>query len=304
MRLLCFTLLAAITSCGKTDQDQHPAGGGADAATAGTGGSSAGSQGTAAGPNAGSTSTAGAPSTPSGGVTGVGTGGVTSTGGVANSGGTASAGTAGEGAGGEGGTVDLADYACEMYSLGECLDGSQSQSYACCPLEGDAPCLTGFRASNGTDARCGKASCYCEEQAFDKACYGVGSPCREPPQCRTVWQHKHVYQGEHPGAGFNDYTAQISVDSSNCGGIGIGLDNHRVGTFIVNGLDDCWRRGTTITSQMLIGGVTDSFEFETDPQNTPPFQAFAGRLEIDVLRVAWDADSLLFDVTWRAVACQ
>ena len=300
MRLLFFTLLA-LTGCGKTDHDPDATDGGTGNATAGTSSASAAGEGAAA-TNAGSTGTAGITGTPAGGTTGVGAGGITSAGGVASSGGT-NAGTAG-GEGGEGATVDLSDYACEQYSLGECLDGSQSQSYACCPLEGDAACLTGFRASNGSDYRCGKASCYCEEQAFDKACYGVGSPCREPPQCRTVWQHKHVYQGEHPGAGFNDYSAQISVDSFACGTIGTGLENHRVGTFIVNGLDDCWRRGTTVTSQMLIGGVTDTFEFETDPQTTPPFQAFAGRLEVDVLRIAWDADSLLFDVTWRAVACQ
>ena len=303
MRLLFFTLLA-LTGCGKTDHDPDATDGGTGNATAGTSSASAAGEGAAA-TNAGSTGTAGITGTPAGGTTGVGAGGITSAGGVASSGGT-NAGTAGGegGEGGEGATVDLSDYACEQYSLGECLDGSQSQSYACCPLEGDAACLTGFRASNGSDYRCGKASCYCEEQAFDKACYGVGSPCREPPQCRTVWQHKHVYQGEHPGAGLNDYSAQISVDSFACGTLGTGLENHRVGTFIVNGLDDCWRRGTTVTSQMLIGGVTDTFEFETDPQTTPPFQAFAGRLEVDVLRIAWDADSLLFDVTWRAVACQ
>lgn len=298
MRLFLATVLVLV-SCGKTDNDQQ-------AAHAGTGGRAtghAGSTGATGAPSAGSVSTDGTAGTLAGGSASGGAGGVAAgAGGTANTGSITMAGAAGEG--GEAGSVDLDDYACEMYSLGECLDGSQSQSYACCPLEGDAPCLTGMRSTNGTDARCGKASCYCEEQAFYKSCYGHGSPCYEPPNCRVVWQHKHVYQGEHPGAGFNDYASQISLDSVNCGGIGIGLDNHRVGTFIVNGLDDCWRRGTTVKSQMLIGTADGTFELETDPQTTPPFQAFAGRLEADVLRIAWDTDSLLFDVTWRAVACQ
>lgn len=296
MRVLSIALLG-LMSCGRTDQDPQPNQAGTGGAPAGSAGAGPG-QGVAAAPNAGSANAAGMASAAGGSASG-GAAGVSS----AGVGGSMSTGAAGDGAGGEGGTIDLTDYACGAYSLSECLDGSASQSYACCPLIGNAPCLTGFRASNGDDFRCGKASCYCEEQAFYKSCYGQGSPCREPPNCATVWQHKHVYSGEHPGAGFNDYMTQISLDSTGCGGIGIGLDNHRVGTFIVNGLDDCWRRGTTVKSQMLIGIESGSLEFETTPQVTPPFQAFAGRLELDVYQVSWDTDSLSFDVTWRAVAC-
>lgn len=298
MRLLLVTLLGLV-SCGRTDQDPHPSQAGAGGVPTGDAGG-AGGRGVAVAANAGSANTAGM-AVAVGGSASAGTAGDGASAGV---GGTLSAGAAGDGAGGEGGTIDLTDYACEAYSLGQCLDGSASQSYACCPLVGDAPCLTGFRASNGADFRCGNASCYCEEQAFYESCYGNGSPCREPPDCKTVWQHQHVYQGEHPGAGFNDYSSQISLDSHGCGTIGIGLDNHRVGTFIVNGLDDCWRRGTTVTSQMLIGIESGTFELETSPQTTPPFQAFAGRLELDIYQVSWDTDSLSFDVTWRAVACQ
>lgn len=255
----------------------------------------AGSNGAAAAPSAGTTGVAGL----AGSAAGAAAGG----GGAASGGGGGVPAAGGEDAAGAGGAVDLSEYECDAYPLGECLDGASGESYACCPLVGNARCLTGFRTSDGDDFRCGNNSCACDAEVFYTACYGTRNQC-QTKDCETVWQHRHVHQGEYPGAAFNPYSGQISLDSPGCGTIGIGVDNHRVGSFLVNGIDDCWRRGTTVTSQFLLDGASDTLGLETAAQTTPPFQGFAARLELDVHRVSWTNDSLSFDVTWRAVACQ
>lgn len=307
MRVVFLPLLGLL-SCGRTHQDSSPV-------PAGTGGvptGNAGSQGAGAAPLGGATSTGGSAGNAGAGTTSAGAGGSVSAGGDGTTnvgaggvapGGAAVGDDAASGAGGEGGAIDLAEYACEAYPLGECLDGASNESYACCPLAGDAPCVTGFRTSNGDDFRCGSDSCLCQSENFDASCFGSTNPCRQEPNCETVWQYRHVYQGEHPGAAFNPYYAQIDLLTPNCGTIGIVLDNHRVGSFTVYGLTECWRQGTQVTSKLELDGEHGTLELLAPPKTAPPFAASGARLEIDVYRVSWDDDSLLFDVSWRAVAC-
>lgn len=307
MRLLLVALLGLI-SCGRTEQDSDPARAGAGGVPVGN----AGSPGLGAAPSGGSESTGGSAGSAAGGIGNAGAGGTTSAGAggmSAGEGGDATGGNAagGAGAGGEGGALDLTEYGCETYQLGECVDGvSSGASYACCPLAGDAPCVTGFRTSRGDDFRCGNDSCLCESRDFDTSCYGSNNRCLEKPVCETIWQYRHVYQGEHPNAGFNPYYAQITLIPPQCGSIGGLLDNHRVGSFSIYALDECWRLGTKVTSQLLIDGESGTLELFAPPMVTPPFgtrAGYANRLELDVHRVSWDEDSLLIDVTWRAVAC-
>lgn len=253
---------------------------------------------------AGASGSGGSGATTTGGTeaTTAGTSGATSGG----AGGT-SAGTGGDalGAGGEGGAIDLSEYSCESYPVGTCLDGSTHESYSCCPPEGDAPCVTGLRKSTGEDFSCDEDSCQCATEAFQMACYGNGSPCVQKPKCETVWQYEHIYQGEHPGAAFNLYDAQITlIAPGGCGSIGAGLQNHRVGSSMVLPIPECWKPGITLTSQVLLGGESENLELRAQPKAVPAFEQSGARLELDVYRVSWDEDSLMFNVSWRAVACQ
>ncbi len=303
-----FVGLLGVISCGKTDKDAD-----LDLGRAGTEGAPAshgGSQNVAGSPPGGSTSaagaggSAGAMSAGGGESTTAGTSGATS-GGAGGTSTDSDGGAESGGAGGEGGAIDLSDYSCESYPVGECLDGSTHESYACCPPESGAPCVTGLRKSTGEDFRCDKDSCQCAAEAFHMACYGNGSPCLQKPTCETIWQYEHIYQGEHPGAAFNLYDAQITlIAPGGCGSIGASLQNHRVGSSMVLPIPECWKPGITLTSQVLLGGESDILELRAQPKALPAFEQSGARLELDVYRVSWDEDSLMFNASWRAVACQ